>query len=94
MLEAAAAGLPMISTRVGGIPELFGAESRHLIAPDDMPGLVRAIAGALDAPEPMRGLAQTLRNRVRREFSVAATVDGGLEAYRQALALRKIAQFA
>lgn len=94
MLEAAAAGLPMISTRVGGIPELFGAESGHLIAPDDMPGLVRAITGALDAPEPMRGLAQTLRNRVRREFSVAATVDGGLEAYRQALALRKIAQFA
>jgi hypothetical protein len=42
----------------------------------------------------MRGLAQTLRDRVRREFSVAATVDGGLEAYRQALALRKIAQFA
>ena len=32
VLEAAAAGVPMIATRVGGTPEIFGPDDVHLIA--------------------------------------------------------------
>ena len=94
VLEAAAAGVPMIATRVGGIPEIFGPEGVHLIAPDDVGALTGAISAALDAPERLRHVAQTVRSRVRSEFSLAAMVDGGLAAYREALAIRKLKQFA
>jgi glycosyltransferase involved in cell wall biosynthesis len=94
VLEAAAAGMPMIATRVGGIPEIFGPEAAHLIAPGDAAALAAAIGAALDAPAQLRGVAQSVKTRVRRDFSVAAMVDGGLAAYREAIAMRKLAQFA
>jgi glycosyltransferase involved in cell wall biosynthesis len=94
VLEAAAAGMPMIATRVGGIPEIFGPEAAHLIAPGDAAALAAAIGAALDAPAQLRGVAQAVKTRVRRDFSVAAMVDGGLAAYREAIAMRKLAQFA
>jgi glycosyltransferase involved in cell wall biosynthesis len=94
ILEAAAAGVPIISTRVGGIPEIFGPHSNHLIPPDDLGGLVEAIADALDAPAALAEIAQAVKGRVQAEFSLPAMIDGGLAAYREAIALRKLAQFA
>ena len=94
VLEAAAAGVPMIATRVGGVPEIFGPEGIHLIAPDDVGALSGAISAALDQPERVRRVAQAVRSRVRSEFSLAAMVDDGLAAYREALAMRKLKQFA
>lgn len=94
ILEAAAAGVPIISTRVGGIPEIFGPQSDHLIAPDDIGALINAINRALDYPAELKQVARSVQARVRAEFSLPAMVDGGLAAYREALALRKLAQFA
>ena len=94
ILEAAAAGVPIVSTRVGGIPEIFGPQSDHLIAPDDIGVLVGAIGAALDAPGELKRIAQSVKSRVQAEFSLPAMVDGGLAAYREAIALRKLAQFA
>ena len=34
VLEALAAGMPMIATAVGGIPEIFGEDSPALVRPD------------------------------------------------------------
>jgi glycosyltransferase involved in cell wall biosynthesis len=94
ILEAAAGGVPIVSTRVGGIPEIFGPDSDHLIEPDDVGALAGAIARALDAPAELRRIAQSVKGRVQAEFSLSAMVDGGLAAYREAIALRKLAQFA
>jgi glycosyltransferase involved in cell wall biosynthesis len=94
ILEAAAAGIPIISTRVGGIPEIFGPQNDQLIPPDDIGALINAISGALDDPAGLKRVAQLVKARVRAEFSLSAMVDGGLAAYREALALRKLAQFA
>jgi glycosyltransferase involved in cell wall biosynthesis len=94
VLEAAAAGMPMIATRVGGMPEIFGDDAAHLIAPDSSAALATAIGAAIADPKQLRHLAQSLCGRVRREFSAAAMVDGGLAAYREAIAMRKLAQFA
>jgi glycosyltransferase involved in cell wall biosynthesis len=94
ILEAAAAGVPIISTLVGGIPEIFGPQSDRLIAPDDIGALIKAINRALDFPAGLRHVARLVQARVQAEFSLAAMVDGGLAAYREALALRKLAQFA
>jgi glycosyltransferase involved in cell wall biosynthesis len=94
VLEAAAAGVPMIATRVGGTTEIFGPQDVHLIPSDDVDALAGAIGDALDTREHMREVAQAVRNRVRSEFSLAAMVDDGLAAYREALTMRKLKQFA
>jgi glycosyltransferase involved in cell wall biosynthesis len=93
VLEAAAAGMPIIATRVGGIPEIFGAEAGQLIAADDSAALAHAVGAALDDPARLRGVAQRVNARVRAEFTVNGMVEGGLAAYREALARRKVAQF-
>jgi glycosyltransferase involved in cell wall biosynthesis len=94
VLEAAAAGMPIIASRVGGIPEIFGAEAAHLVAPENPGALATAIGAAVADPAMIRRVANSLCARVRREFSAAAMVDGGLAAYREAIAMRKLAQFA
>jgi len=94
VLEAAAAGMPIIATEVGGVPEIFGPQAVHLIAPDDIAALVGAMRDALTNPAQAHSVAQEVRARVRAEFSVDTMVEGGLAAYREALSLRKLAQFA
>jgi glycosyltransferase involved in cell wall biosynthesis len=94
VLEAAAAGLPIIATNVGGNPEIFGPQAARLIPPDDIAALIGAITAALDDPAGMQGGAQVLKNRVRGEFSLTTMVECNLAAYREAIATRKLAQFA
>jgi len=93
VLEAAAAGVPIIATKVGGNPEIFGAQAGHLIAPDDSAALVAAIAAALDDPQEVKRVTHAVRTRVREEFSSTAMVENGLAAYRETIALQKLAQF-
>jgi glycosyltransferase involved in cell wall biosynthesis len=94
VLEAAAAGMPIIATEVGGVPEIFGPQAGHLIPPDDIAALVEATRAALTDPGEARRVAEQVRARVRAEFSLSTMVEGGLAAYREALTLRKLAQFA
>lgn len=83
-LEAAAAGKPLIATRVGGIPEIFGPLNGALVAAGDGGALAQTIAATLDDPEAARQAAHALRARVVAEFSVDAMVDAILSAYEQA----------
>lgn len=50
VLEAAAAQLPVIATRVGGIPEIFGPTAASLVAPNDAVALGAALQQALNNP--------------------------------------------
>lgn len=85
VLEAAAAGKPLITTRVGGIPEIYGPLTNTLIPSNNSAALVLAIAQALDRPEAMAEITQKLRERVQSSFSVESMVDGVLTAYQIAL---------
>jgi glycosyltransferase involved in cell wall biosynthesis len=87
VLEAAAAGMPIVATRVGGIPEIFGPRAAaHLIPSEDHVALARAIAAALDNPPAIQSVARIVQKRVRSEFSLDAMVEGALAGYRTALA--------
>jgi glycosyltransferase involved in cell wall biosynthesis len=86
VIEAAAAGIPMIAANVGGIPEIFGPFTDALIAPNDPDVLATAIATALDDPARTQERARLLRERVFLHFSQRAMVDGVLDGYRDAFA--------
>jgi glycosyltransferase involved in cell wall biosynthesis len=85
VLEAAAGGKPMITTMVGGIPEIYGPLSSNLVPPVDAAALAQAIAQALDRPDATVEVARQLRGRVETAFSVDTMVDGVLSAYQTAI---------
>lgn len=87
VLETIAAQVPLITTRVGGIPEIYGPLADTLIAPDSTDALVAAITEALDHPKRLNERMKTLNERVSRLFSVDAMVDGVLDGYRAALGM-------
>jgi glycosyltransferase involved in cell wall biosynthesis len=86
VLEAAAAGLPLITTKVGGIPEIYGTLTDTLVPAEDVGALAQTIAGTLDHPDATAELARRLQERVASSFSVDTMVDGVLSAYETALA--------
>jgi glycosyltransferase involved in cell wall biosynthesis len=87
VLEAAAAGVPLITTRVGGIPEIFGPDSADLVPPGDAAALARAIGLRLRDLATREARAR-LQVRVREMFSVEAMTDGVLAAYQAVLVRR------
>ncbi|MEA3041232.1 MAG: hypothetical protein QOC65_721 [Sphingomonadales bacterium] len=89
VLEAAAAGQPLLATRVGGIPEIFGPLQDELVPPADAPALAEAIRRKMAEPEETRlTKAQTLRQFVEGRFALDAMVEGALAGYAAALAVR------
>jgi len=86
VIEAGAAGIPMIAARVGGIPEIFGADSPALFAASNAEAMAEAIAAALDDAQATAQRALTLRARISAHFSQQAMVEGVLAGYRDAFA--------
>lgn len=69
LMEAMAMGLPVISTRIAGIPELIrDNETGLLVNPDDPAGLAAAMARLLEDQGLARQLARAGRNYVIKEF--------------------------
>ncbi|HKU58997.1 MAG TPA: glycosyltransferase [Gaiellaceae bacterium] len=85
LVEAQAAGLPIVSTRVGGIPELVGGDG-VLGERDDPQGLAGNIATVLDRLDTYdRG---AIAERARDRFSVATVGQALLDSYDEVLAQR------
>ena len=88
VIEAAAAGIPMIAANVGGIPEVFAEQLDALFTPDHIGAMAEAIATALNNLDATHTRAQILRERIAQHFSQDAMVEGVLAGYRDALAKR------
>jgi glycosyltransferase involved in cell wall biosynthesis len=88
VIEAAAAGIPMVAADVGGIPEIFGSHQDALFAPNSAGAMADAIETALDDPATTTMRAKELRERIFMHFSQKAMVDGVLASYRGAFAKR------
>src|ERR1700704_5855137 len=88
VIEAAAAGIPMVAANVGGIPEIFGEHTDALFAPNMVGAMADAIETALDDPEGATARAKSLRERIFLHFSQKAMVEGIMAGYRAAFANR------
>lgn len=69
-MEAMAAGLPVVLSRIGGIPDLvIDGETGFLAKPNDETEFVRAVETLLNDPERRRRMGRAARERALTEFS-------------------------
>lgn len=70
VLEASAAGVPVVATAVGGTPEAIDdGVSGRLVPAGDSEALARVIAGLLDDPDRRRAMGRAGQSLVRSRFS-------------------------
>ncbi len=73
LLEALAAGVPVVSTAVGGAPEVVEeGRSGYLVPPGDPQALARRILDMLGADSVRRAMGAHGRRRVQEHFTLAA----------------------
>jgi glycosyltransferase involved in cell wall biosynthesis len=90
LLEAAAAGLPIVATMVGGNREVVvDGKSGYLVAPGDSDALGSAMARLTDlAEDERRSLGEQGREHIRTRYGLSRVVDRWEAVYREVL-LRK-----
>jgi len=71
LMEAMASGVPCVTTRITGIPELIrGDDEGLLVAPSDAEALAAAIARLIDDPSLRARIAAAARRRVDADFNL------------------------
>lgn len=94
-LEAMAAGLPIVGTRVCGTEEAIGSEEfGWLVPPRDPEVLAQALAQVLARPGEAARRAERARKRVTHEFNASRMARETEAVYREALQLRASAAVA
>lgn len=89
VLEAMAAGLPVVASHVGGLPDMvLEGETGFLVPPGDSAALARAVARLLDDPALRVRLGAAGRARVEAQFGVGPFRAAHEELYRRLLAHR------
>jgi glycosyltransferase involved in cell wall biosynthesis len=86
VIEAGAAGMPMLASNVGGIPEILLGHESGLVPPRDATALANAIGMALTDPAEAIRRAASLKQRISEHFSQDAMVEGVMAGYRDAFA--------
>ncbi len=86
ILEAGRAGLPVVSTAVGGIPEVIDdMKSGVLIQPKNPGEIARALLYLYDHPEKRVEFRETLSQRIADRFSLADMIRETFLTYRHPL---------
>lgn len=92
LVEAMAAGLPVIASRVGGVPALIEHDRTGLLVPAGNPGaLAQAIRQVLDRPDWARQMGQAASHSIGQRFSATAMVRAIEWVYEQALCEKGLA---
>ncbi len=94
LVEAGAVGTPVISTRVGGVLDVLeeGVHGR-LVEPGNAEEMAAAMLEAAADPESSRRMAENLRHRIEKEFTVEKMVEETRQVYREVACRKKILIF-
>lgn len=87
LLEAAACGLPVVATNVGGTPEIFPtpADGAVLVPKDDPAAIARKTVALLQDEPRRQALAASGRRRAEAAFDVRTAAARLVELYRNVL---------
>lgn len=84
LLEGMAAGKPVVSTAVGGVPGVVGESESALLVPPGMASLLAdAVVRVLRDPQLARKLSAAARTRVREKYSLDSMLDRTLALYEE-----------
>jgi glycosyltransferase involved in cell wall biosynthesis len=76
VMEAMASGLPIVSTAVGGVPDLFeSGKEGFLVPPGDALGLAKSMVSLLGNREARHSLGTAAALRAREDFDVSTMVQ-------------------
>ena len=76
LIEAAAAGRPVVATCVGGIPDVVQhGRTGLLVPPGDAPALAKAMWDVLSAPDLAQTLGHAARRMAQERFSLGDQID-------------------
>jgi glycosyltransferase involved in cell wall biosynthesis len=89
LLEAAAAEVPIVATRVGGVPSMFPDGEVLLVPPDDPDALAAAMEAVRSDPEAARERALAARRRLDRDFAPGPWLERHEALYRSLGPARK-----
>lgn len=90
ILETVAAQRPLIATRAGGIPEIFGRFANRLIEPGHISQLTLTMEDALDNPDRKAAEAAEMRPCLAETFSVDLMTDRINAVYLEAMGLAPV----
>tara|TARA_B100001964_G_scaffold235525_1_gene295746 strand:- start:3276 stop:4412 length:1137 start_codon:yes stop_codon:yes gene_type:complete len=86
MAEAMAAGIPVISTKAGAIPEIIkDGETGVLVPPEDIKALTKAMIYELEHWDEIWNMAKAARKMVKEKFSWDLTAKKHIEIYKSLL---------
>ena len=84
-LLAMSAGVPVIASRVGGLPEIVEDGRTGLLVENEPAAIAAAIRNLRGDPEMARRMGAAARRRVQENFTVDLMVSRTMEVYRQVL---------
>ena len=91
VLEAMASGLPIISTAVGGVPNLFEAGKEGFLVPaGDLHGLAKSMNSLLKYEAARQSMGAAAATRARKNFDVSNMVRAYEAVYEDQLALSQL----
>lgn len=82
LLEAMSAEVPIVTTAVGGIPDVVGPAEAVLCEAGDVEGIARAIDEVLDSPEAASRRAEAAKTRLNTQFAVRPWARRHVDLYR------------
>ena len=82
LFEAMGAGVPIVTTAVGGVPDMLASDEATLVPSGDARALAAGIRDAYTQPEAAARRARAARERLERDFSVGPWVERYMDIYR------------
>jgi len=82
LFEAMAAGVPVVTTAVGGVPDVVSDTEALLVPPNDPAALAAAISAVLGDPAGARRRAEAARRRLEEKFRLGPWLERYESLYR------------